>query len=189
MLNKYQRPVFAQTVKLLLLVFIAAQVLVFVPPVFAAAADSSTNAYIVQLNNPQNFGQLVTVGSNIKHLFLGSQSPLFKNVYSFESNKTILQLKSFLAGNYIYLEQQKALQAANVSVNDPGFTANPQNIDKQWGLAKAGFAQAWDKSMGSKTNIVALIDTGVDFTHEDLKNINVVEGFDFFSQQPIFPIV
>src|SRR6185503_9526475 len=68
---------------------------------------------------------------------------------------------------------------------DPGFTDNPQNIDKQWALAKAGFTEAWSQTTGSKNNVVAVIDTGIDHTHEDLKSINFVRGFDFVNTQPV----
>ena len=61
--------------------------------------------------------------------------------------------------------------------NDPGFTENGANIDKQWGLVKAHFLQAWELTMGSEDVVVAVIDTGVDVTHEDFKNTKFVQGF------------
>ena len=74
---------------------------------------------------------------------------------------------------------------AGIVFNDPGFTQDPQNIDKEWGLAKAGFVDAWQKTTGSKNNIVAVIDTGVDATHQDLQSISYVPGFDFVNKQAI----
>lgn len=40
-------------------------------------------------------------------------------------------------------------------------------LGRQWGLKDIGAAQAWNKSRG-KDVVVALIDSGVDYTHEDL---------------------
>lgn len=68
--------------------------------------------------------------------------------------------------------------------NDPGFTTNVKNIDRQWGLAEAGFFGAWAQSMGSGA-VVAVVDTGIDFTHEDLKDVSQVAGYDFLSDQAI----
>jgi len=76
-------------------------------------------------------------------------------------------------------------QIDTVVVNDPGFTVNAQDIDKQWGLVKAGFPEAWNQTLGSSSTTVAVIDTGVDATHQDLQNMNLVNGFDFINNKPI----
>ena len=46
-------------------------------------------------------------------------------------------------------------------VNDPDY-------DKQWGLQKIGIETAWEKTTGSSDIVVAVIDTGIDYTHEEL---------------------
>ena len=45
--------------------------------------------------------------------------------------------------------------------NDPSFT-------QQWALTKINAPQAWDMTTGSRDVVVAVIDTGVDYTHGDL---------------------
>lgn len=74
---------------------------------------------------------------------------------------------------------------SQVFLNDPGFTLNVQDIDKQWGLVKGGFVEAWEKTTGSTAVVVAVIDTGIDATHEDLQAINFVKGFDVISRKSI----
>lgn len=69
------------------------------------------------------------------------------------------------------------LNTDSISVLDPGFTLNENDIDKQWGLAKTEFPKAWLKTLGNTKIKVAVIDTGVDETHEDLKNINFLNGY------------
>lgn len=69
--------------------------------------------------------------------------------------------------------------------NDPGFTTNVKNIDRQWGLAKVNFIDAWSQTVGSDSVTVAVIDTGVDFMHEDLKNVTQVSGYNFITNKDI----
>ncbi|MEK6704602.1 MAG: S8 family peptidase [Bdellovibrionota bacterium] len=70
----------------------------------------------------------------------------------------------------------------NPSVEDP-------DISKAWGLEKIEATKAWREHMGSKDFIVADIDTGIDYNHEDLSfnlwrnpnpsDKNDVVGFNF----------
>jgi hypothetical protein len=92
-------------------------------------------------------------------------------------------LLPLLAG--IFLGLPGYARAAGLEANDPGFTSNPQNIDRQWGLAKAKFTEAWGKTTGSPSVVVAIIDTGIDQLHEDLRNISYVAGYDFVNNTAI----
>lgn len=75
--------------------------------------------------------------------------------------------------------------SASLVSADPGFTDSGQNIDRQWGLAKARFIDAWNKTTGSENVVVAVIDTGIDQTHEDLAHSLFVPGYDFVSDTQI----
>ncbi len=151
----------------------------------AAAVSSLNGQYTVKLKSAADFASLLGLSGSIKRLFIGSSSPVFQNIYSFNSNFSLSDLKNSLSNKYEYLEPVGQTVAAQVVVNDPGFTSDSQNIDKEWGIVKTGFNQAWEKTVGSRNNIVAVIDTGVDETHEDLKSINYVPGFNFISNQAI----
>lgn len=48
-----------------------------------------------------------------------------------------------------------------------GSGADPM-VDKQWGMNQMGVRQAWGMTKGRAEVVVAVIDTGVDYTHEDL---------------------
>ncbi len=87
---------------------------------------------------------------------------------------------AFALGGQVY-----GISTQTLTANDPGFTQNPLNIDKQWAIPAAGFDYAWAKTTGSSSNIVAIIDTGLDATHEDLQNLRLVDGYDFVNNQPI----
>lgn len=58
------------------------------------------------------------------------------------------------------LEDRKLL---SVSANDP-------RIASQWSLNSLSLNQAWQHSTGSKEVVVAILDSGIDLNHEDLKN-------------------
>jgi subtilisin family serine protease len=51
------------------------------------------------------------------------------------------------------------------------------SFDEDWGSRKVGAAQAWSVTRGSQKVIVAVIDTGVDATHPDLRGA-FVPGYD-----------
>lgn len=64
-----------------------------------------------------------------------------------------------------------ALRYPQATPNDPGFS-------RQWNLKKIGAEALWNISTGSRDVIVAVIDSGVDYAHPDLRNniwINTAE--------------
>ena len=95
-----------------------------------------------------------------------------------------LQLFDILKDNIITLEPENKITTSGIVIsqlinyNDPWFTNNPENTDKQWALPAATFTDAWKKTTGEKDVVVAIIDTGIDIKHEDLINANFVSGFD-----------
>jgi subtilisin family serine protease len=64
-----------------------------------------------------------------------------------------------------------ALGSLTNAPNDPLYSS-------QWGLAKIQAEKAWETTTGSSNVIVAVLDSGVEMTHPDLKN-KVVPGYDF----------
>lgn len=57
---------------------------------------------------------------------------------------------------------KKQGKQSGIIPNDPGFS-------KQWGLAKINAPEAWQKQKGDSNIVIAIVDTGVDYNHEDLK--------------------
>ncbi|MDO5589864.1 MAG: S8 family serine peptidase [Lachnospiraceae bacterium] len=73
----------------------------------------------------------------------------------------------------------------NVEIAEPNYRvhafSNDPYFSKQWGLKNRGqnggvegnstnVEKKWEKTKGSKDVVVAIVDTGVDYTHEDLKS-------------------
>ncbi|MBY0554794.1 S8 family serine peptidase [bacterium] len=55
-------------------------------------------------------------------------------------------------------------------VDEPSALFNDPAIKQAWGLKKSDAARAWSVSQGNKNTLIAVIDTGIDENHEDLKN-------------------
>jgi subtilisin family serine protease len=69
-----------------------------------------------------------------------------------------------------YVEPEVLLQAADVSPNDSLWS-------EQWGPKRVRAPAAWEATRGSASVVVAVLDTGVDAGHPDLRGA-VVPGFD-----------
>ena len=99
------------------------------------------------------------------------------SVYKVPEGQTVEQALEKLRKdpNVVYAEPNYIFRAFGASakrtVNDPKF-------GELWGLTKIQAPQAWDTTTGSPDVLVAVVDTGVDYNHPDLKG-QVVKGPDF----------
>lgn len=158
----------------------------------AYALMNEPRNYIVKLHSADP-SALNFYGQDAKHQFIFSNEGQFKNIYTFSSRYNITDLKSLLGDRAEYVEVNRPYQTSDaarlaaqyITSNDPGFTSNALNIDKEWAIPFAGFDYAWGKTTGSVNNVVAVIDTGIDGTHEDLQDMRLVEGYNFISSQPL----
>jgi len=66
------------------------------------------------------------------------------------------------------------LRPSTLSVSDP-------RLGEQWALSKMQVPNAWDYSTGNPDVLVAVLDTGADFSHPDLAG-KLVPGYDFVNQ-------
>jgi len=114
-------------------------------------------------------------------LFSGTADINLKNIYEVKSRINSADFSSLYGGYINYVQESQSLQAESVVVDDPGFTTQWNDTDKQWGLVKAAFPDAWSKTTGSASIIVAILDTGIDGQHEDLSQGQVISGFNFLN--------
>ncbi len=75
--------------------------------------------------------------------------------------------------------------ASTYPPDDPGLAYLETDLERQWYLPKTKFLDAWRRTTGDPKLIVALLDTGVDATHQDLSGTDVMEGYDFVSNKAI----
>lgn len=74
-------------------------------------------------------------------------------------------------------EKSEVISKTDKVENEPSALFNDPAIKQAWGLKKSDAARAWKVTKGSKSKIVAVIDTGADVNHEDLsENIWVNPG-------------
>lgn len=71
----------------------------------------------------------------------------------------------------------------NVEIAEPNYkyhalaTPNDPMFDQLWGIKKIGAPAVWDTSYGDANILVGVVDSGVDYNHEDLKG-KVIKGPD-----------
>jgi subtilisin family serine protease len=92
----------------------------------------------------------------------------------------VLQVPAAAAANVVaalshragveYAEADATTQATQTP-SDPSWGA-------EWGMTKVSAPAAWDKTTGSSSTVIAILDTGVKYDHADLQN-RFVAGYDF----------
>lgn len=71
-------------------------------------------------------------------------------------------VQAYLAEGLVEFAEPDYVAVASYVPNDPGYT-------NQWALPKIQAPEAWDLTKGSSTIRIAILDTGIDQDHEDLK--------------------
>ena len=67
-------------------------------------------------------------------------------------------------------EKSEVISKQDKVENEPSALFNDPAIKQAWGLKKSDAARAWKVTHGSKNVVVAVIDTGIDINHEDIKS-------------------
>lgn len=84
-----------------------------------------------------------------------------------------IELPTRVSVNYarFYYETSRATQYAEPDfLRFPTFTPNDEHLSNQWEIQKMETDTAWNVTQGSPSVIVAIVDSGVDINHEDLKD-------------------
>ncbi|OYZ22877.1 MAG: serine protease/subtilase [Bdellovibrio sp. 28-41-41] len=68
------------------------------------------------------------------------------------------------------IEKSEVISKQDKVENEPSALFNDPAIKQAWGLKKSDAARAWKVTHGSKNVVVAVIDTGIDINHEDIKS-------------------
>ncbi|GBD92746.1 thermophilic serine proteinase precursor [bacterium BMS3Abin05] len=104
--------------------------------------------------------------------FHSQKKSLRKNIFDFKRQFFLLRYRASVNSDSLIQALQALPQIAYAVQNrvfqiewtpdDPGF-------DRQWGLRKIEAEQAWDITRGDPSVLLAVIDTGIDYNHPDLR--------------------
>ncbi len=106
------------------------------------------------------------------------------NKFSTRTNNAVIEFKIGTDTDEVIqgLKENSAIEFVepNYKVKNNYTVSDPRSKDQQ-GLAVANLAKAWDITFGDPKIIIAVIDTGIDLGHPDLKN-KLVEGYNIITQ-------
>ncbi len=151
------------------------------------AADDSNSISIIFATNDESVLHSSGLGE-VKKIF-GEEQGMTPTYTATASSSEFISLQH--DSRVQYAEVNGKVSAAELIVtqeqttNDPFFTTDPLNDNKQWYLAKTKVPGAWSFSKGSSSVKVAIVDTGIHATHLDLNDGRVVAGFDVVEGKPI----
>lgn len=103
-------------------------------------------------------------------------------VFKVSSDKSVTEKLQEIKSNSSIIEyaEENYKVSTNYTVNDP-------KSREQTGMAVANLPKAWDITFGDPKIVIAVIDTGIDLTHPDLKN-KVVQGYNILTQGQSQPL-
>jgi len=133
--------------------------------IFFLSSNSFAKNYIVKFKTENGFRQALAQRTLESAKILDKHAPGKLALIELLGNRqSQAQLLSRVLKNaqVEYLVENTAFKAFNLP-NDP-------EISKQWSVAKVRAAEAWKVEPGSRQTVVAVIDTGADLTHPDLKD-------------------
>lgn len=94
---------------------------------------------------------------------------------------TVVEDVQAYAGNQpINREMLDRVQTPNTQLSQTDYLYNDPYLSYQWAITQTSADLAWDVMEQEASIVVAVVDSGVDYTHEDLENRVLVElGYDF----------
>jgi subtilisin family serine protease len=133
-------------------------------------AASMTGVQIIQLGS----GRYIVIGTGMTQSQLDKQLSRRRDVKRIDAPKTIKIIKPIQKTNPRQITAPQNSLTAN-AVNDPGYKY-------EWYLGATGVDKSWSLIKQQREIKVAVLDTGIDYTHPDLKNKILTNlGYNFIS--------
>jgi|GEM_PF-5101325 len=128
--------------------------------------------------------QKIFPGGGVRSMAEGTAASSLSNIYRIslpEDTDTAPILKALESDPEIEYASLNHLVKFCLVPNDPYLNTtsswgNPHS--DAWGFYRIQADKAWDITTGSKEVVIAVIDTGVDYEHEELKG-KIIKGYDF----------
>ena len=153
--------------------------------VFCVSASAYAKDVLVYPGYVVKFSQDSNKAVNTKKLFVSNNYKIQKSFkkYSLILPNNSIKKYNFKSNGYTTYNEKddtclklKELGAVECSPNYmfkiSSFIPNDQYYSNQWALGNKGInvSDAWSKTKGNKNIVVAVVDTGVDYNHPDLKD-------------------
>lgn len=139
------------------------------------------NQLIVKLKDKYTTQELASLQKKLTDLGVVSQQKQFETNDPALKNYYILKLKPGIDAAEVekQLKNMPEIGAVELDIIMKALeTPNDPSYGQLWGMPKIHAPEAWDVSHGSKSVVVAVVDTGIDYTHPDLPN-DVIKGRNF----------
>jgi len=107
-------------------------------------------------------------------LQLLSISPMGAALFRQLGQNSASLMQSLRSNQMVAYSHQNTIYRSRFTVNDP-------RSSEQYGPAIIGAAKAWDVTMGDPNVVIAIIDSGIDLQHPDLR-ANLVQGYNVLSK-------
>ena len=142
-----------------------------------------------------NLGKWYTITfSGQKKSLSGSVDRAVTDISSGKKKLTMAEVLAAYHSDSVEVAQPNFIYLATAIPNDSYFSSNQfMSQGDLWGLKNTNASAAWDKTQGNNT-VVAVVDTGVDYNHPDLKN-NILKdatgkivGYNAFSADGLNPM-
>ena len=137
-------------------------------------SNKESNKIIIKYKNPQEGLKFNADSSNsIKSIKKVNEKVSIIETNSYEDKKKVYD-KLKLNPNIEKVEEDKLLEIQALP-NDPEYT-------KQWYIPNIDFPKLWNYNIVSKKNVtVAVIDSGINYNHEDLQGMIADGGYNFYN--------
>jgi len=144
--------------------------ILFIIPAFTLAESRNDNILIKFSSNKDQNQVSREYGISARDIKKIEPINVFK-IKRLSWDKTIKAYwNKFITGKIEYIEADQEFKISTIP-NDPLYSS-------QWALPKISADSGWNSTTGSDSVIIAIVDTGIKGTHEDLTG-KVVEGYDF----------
>lgn len=183
-------PLIAVVLFLILRIFVSQNsVLLLSSPVFPKGVRYVPDQIIIKYKEGQSPEQLKEAGNEraaaaltttLKNIGMLSQEKLFTSESVLLNNYYVLTLRSGVNVPEVYRKLNSVSQIENITPNyilttqavpdDPYFKSGAQ-----WDMKKINLENAWNMQKGKSSVVVAVIDTGADYNHEDLQGV-IIKG-------------
>lgn len=146
------------------------------------AAPYVADELIAQLKEEYTLSELERLKRKFEKIGVVNQEKAYESDAPYLRNYYLLKFKSGTDLKKVAQELQDLREIKSLHPNfifEANEIPNDNLYPQMWGLSKIDMPSAWNIAKGSNNVKVAVIDTGLDYNHEDFQGRNIILGYDF----------